>query len=124
MHKGFPLYDLMTPLMPNLAKGNNVYRPSQGTYGAASTSLQQLPLPGSNPNDDSANPNEETGVPVDRREFLLTMPMGLHHLLHLRCHRPESLLHRLLLPLLRAQILPVRALHHLPLQVRSENSPH
>jgi len=65
MHKGFLLYDLMTPLMPNLAKGNNVYRPLQGTYGAASASLQQLPLPGSNPNDDSANPNDETAVPVD-----------------------------------------------------------
>src|SRR6266581_4248536 len=65
MHKGFLLYDLMTPLMPNLAKGNNVYRLSQGTYGAASASLQQLPLPGSNPNDDSANPIDETVDPVD-----------------------------------------------------------
>jgi hypothetical protein len=29
----------MTPLMPSLAKGNNVFRPSQGTHGAASATL-------------------------------------------------------------------------------------
>jgi hypothetical protein len=40
----------MTPLMPSLVKGNNVYRPSQGTYGAASAMLtayaDNLPRPG------------------------------------------------------------------------------
>jgi hypothetical protein len=41
----------MTPLMPNLAKGTNVYRPSQGTYGMASTALQHPPLPNDNASD-------------------------------------------------------------------------
>ena len=50
----------MTPLMPNLAKGNSVYRPSQGTYGAASATLQQPPAPSDHPIDDSADLNNET----------------------------------------------------------------
>jgi hypothetical protein len=61
--------------MPNLAKGNNVFRPSQGTYGAASSSLQQLdPNDSANLSDgiadavDSPNPNDETTDPVDARE--------------------------------------------------------
>ncbi len=58
-HKGFILYDLMTSLMPNLTKGNNVYRPSQGTYGAASAALQHLPVPGDNPNKDGADLNDD-----------------------------------------------------------------
>lgn len=39
MHKGFVLYDIMAPLMPSLAAGTNVYRPSEGTRGAASATL-------------------------------------------------------------------------------------
>jgi len=32
----------MTPLMPSLVKGSHVYRPSQGTHGAAIATAQQL----------------------------------------------------------------------------------
>jgi hypothetical protein len=39
VHKGFPLYNIMAPLMPSLATGTNVYRPSEGTCGAASATL-------------------------------------------------------------------------------------
>jgi len=46
--------------MPNLAKGNSIYRPSQGTYGVASTTLQQLPAPSDHLIDDSANLDNET----------------------------------------------------------------
>ena len=52
----------MTPLMPSLAKGNNVYRPSEGTHGATSAILQQLPIPGSNPNDGGANSNDDANL--------------------------------------------------------------
>jgi hypothetical protein len=55
----------MTPLMPNLAKGHNVYRPSQGTYGAASATLQQLSTPGDNPNDNSTDLNDNIPDPND-----------------------------------------------------------
>ena len=53
----------MTPLMPNLAKGHNVYRPSQGTYGAASTTLQQLSTHGDNPNDNGTDSNDNGDEP-------------------------------------------------------------
>jgi hypothetical protein len=51
--------------MPNLAKGHNVYQPSQGTYGAASTTLQQLLTHGDNPNDNGADPNNNGADPND-----------------------------------------------------------
>ena len=37
---------MMTPLMPSLATGTNVYHPSQGTHGAASATLSRKPEPG------------------------------------------------------------------------------
>ena len=42
MHKGFLLYNIMAPLMLSLAAGTNVYRPLQGTHGAASTTMTLL----------------------------------------------------------------------------------
>jgi hypothetical protein len=50
--------------MPSLVKGNNVYRPSQGTYGAASATLQlakdadKVPALTDSPISDGANFNE------------------------------------------------------------------
>ena len=38
-HKGFVLYDLMSPLMPSLVKGSSIYRPGQGIHGAANATL-------------------------------------------------------------------------------------
>lgn len=44
-HKGFALYDIIAPLMPGLvaAWGTNIYCPSEGTHGAASSSLFHQP---------------------------------------------------------------------------------
>ncbi len=44
--------------MPTLAKGSNVYRPSQGTYSIASATLQQLPAPGDTPDNESPDLND------------------------------------------------------------------
>ena len=72
-HKGFALYDLMAPLMPNLATGTNVYRPSDGTRGAASSTLLRQSEakdslntghsspPGNRGANDSNGPSGETG---------------------------------------------------------------
>ncbi|KAF8231195.1 hypothetical protein L208DRAFT_1399325 [Tricholoma matsutake] len=50
-HKGFALYDLMSPLMPSLVKGHSIYRPGQGTHGATNMTLSALPQ---DPPDDNA----------------------------------------------------------------------
>ncbi|KAF8223584.1 hypothetical protein L208DRAFT_1411625 [Tricholoma matsutake] len=68
-HKGFVLYDLMSPLMPSLVKGRSVYRPGQGTHGTTNTMLSTLPQ---DPPDDNAlgidDPLERhgDGIPSDR----------------------------------------------------------
>jgi hypothetical protein len=48
----------MTPLMPTLAKGSNVYRPSQGMYGVASATLERLPASGDTPRNESPDLND------------------------------------------------------------------
>ena len=49
------MYDLMTPLMPNLAAGSNVYRASVGTHGAANSTLTHGPEVNDNSNTGNAS---------------------------------------------------------------------
>lgn len=42
MHKGFPLYNLMSGLMPGIGKGTHAFHPSEQTHGASSTILTMI----------------------------------------------------------------------------------
>ena len=55
----------MTPLMPNLATGTNVYRPSDGTHGAASATLLR-----------GQEPEENTSTPAINHDIDSDEPIG------------------------------------------------
>ena len=74
--------------MPTLAKGNNVYQPSQGTYGAASATL---PAPTENRAGGGANEDaEEETLPILPPSSLISLPIPPASELDIAAARPSS----------------------------------
>ncbi|KAF8222228.1 hypothetical protein L208DRAFT_1413732 [Tricholoma matsutake] len=70
-HKGFPLYNLMSRLMPILGKGTHAFHPSNQTWGASSAISTIVPEPLSN--------DETTANTVRESLYSLTSFHNMHY---------------------------------------------